>query len=50
MAAQPGQFQREQVPANVPIWRELYMGVDWLALRYSPVYFGLGVPRVMDRR
>lgn len=45
MSAQPGQFQREQTPANVPIWRELYMGVDWVALRYSPVYFGLGVPR-----
>ncbi len=44
MAARTVNFQREQTPANVPIWREVYMGVDWLALRYSPVYFGLGVP------
>lgn len=32
-------------PASVPIWGELFMGVDWLALHYSPVYCGMGVPR-----
>lgn len=32
-------------PANVPLWREALFGVDWLALRLSPVYYGIGVPR-----
>ncbi len=45
MTAEPNYFQKAQVPAAVPIWREGLMGVDWLALRYSPVYYGLGVPR-----
>jgi pimeloyl-ACP methyl ester carboxylesterase len=45
MAAQPGRFEREQRAAKVPLWRELYAGIDWVALRYSPVYYGLGVPR-----
>ena len=45
MSAQPYYFERDQKPAEVPIWREGLMGVDWLALRYSPVYYGWGVPR-----
>lgn len=32
-------------PAAVPLWREVLFGVDWLALRASPVYYGIGVPR-----
>jgi pimeloyl-ACP methyl ester carboxylesterase len=28
----------------VPLWREALVGVDWLALRLSPVYYGVGVP------
>ncbi len=32
-------------PAAVPLWREALVGVDWLALRASPVYYGVGVPR-----
>ncbi len=31
-------------PAAVPLWREALFGVDWLALRLSPVYYGFGVP------
>jgi len=31
-------------PAAVPLWREALVGVDWLALRLSPVYYGVGVP------
>jgi pimeloyl-ACP methyl ester carboxylesterase len=31
--------------ADVPLWREALFGVDWLALRLSPVYYGIGVPR-----
>lgn len=37
-------FDTQEGPAKVPIWRESLMGVDWLALHYSPVYYGLGVP------
>jgi pimeloyl-ACP methyl ester carboxylesterase len=33
------------VPSLTPIWRESLCGLDWLALRMSPVYFGWGVPR-----
>lgn len=28
-----------------PIWKETLWPVDWLSLRLSPVYYGLGVPR-----
>lgn len=31
--------------ADVPLWREALFGVDWLALRLSPIYYGIGVPR-----
>ncbi|HJR01962.1 MAG TPA: alpha/beta fold hydrolase [Methylomirabilota bacterium] len=40
----PG-FTRDQRPAPVPIWREGLAGLDWLALRTSPVFYGCGVPR-----
>ncbi len=36
---------REFRPAEVPLWREVLFGIDWLALRVSPVYYGFGVPR-----
>jgi pimeloyl-ACP methyl ester carboxylesterase len=32
-------------PADVPLWRESLFGVDWLSLRLSAVYYGIGVPR-----
>ena len=28
-----------------PLWRELFWGFEWLQLRSSPVYRGVGVPR-----
>ena len=31
-------------PAEVPLWREVLVGVDWLSLRLAPVYYGFGVP------
>lgn len=31
--------------ADVPLWREALFGIDWLSLRLSPVYYGIGVPR-----
>lgn len=38
-------FHRDQRAASRPIWREAFIGLDWFALRSSPVYYGLGVPR-----
>ena len=32
-------------PVAVPLWREALVGMDWLALRASPAYYGVGVPR-----
>jgi triacylglycerol lipase len=30
---------------EVPLWREALFGIDWLSLRLSPVYYGIGLPR-----
>jgi len=30
--------------APLPLWREAFLALDWLALRASPVYYGMGVP------
>ena len=35
----------EHQPYAVPIWRESLLGVDWVKLRSSPVYYGIGVPK-----
>lgn len=32
-------------PADLPIWRESLLGIDWVRLRSSSVYYGFGVPR-----
>ena len=29
---------------NLPLWREALLGVDWISLRLSPVFQGIGVP------
>ena len=29
----------------LPLWREAFLGIDWLSLRASAVYRGIGVPR-----
>ncbi|MBX9600301.1 MAG: alpha/beta fold hydrolase [Bryobacteraceae bacterium] len=34
--------EREAVP--LPIWTEALIGIEWLYLRSSPVYWGFGVP------
>ena len=41
----PGGFLKDQQSTERPLWREAFVGLDWLALRSSPVYYGLGVPR-----
>lgn len=38
-------FHKDESPAAVPIWREGLVGLEWLALRSSPVFYGRGVPR-----
>ncbi|MDX1382061.1 MAG: alpha/beta fold hydrolase [Thermoanaerobaculia bacterium] len=35
----------DRLPAAVPLWREGLAVVEWGLLRYSPVYWGVGVPR-----
>jgi triacylglycerol lipase len=45
MTQSSNSFNRERKPAARPIWRESFAGLDWMALRASPVYYGLGVPR-----
>lgn len=32
------------LPAATPIWREALFPLEWLALRASPVYWGIGIP------
>jgi pimeloyl-ACP methyl ester carboxylesterase len=45
MSATTFVFHPEKVESFRPIWREAFAGLDWLALKASPVYYGLGVPR-----
>jgi triacylglycerol lipase len=45
MSASSESFHRDQRAAQRPIWREAFVGLDWLALHASPVYYGWGVPR-----
>jgi pimeloyl-ACP methyl ester carboxylesterase len=37
-------FYRDQKSASRPIWRESFVGLDWIALHAAPVYYGLGIP------
>jgi pimeloyl-ACP methyl ester carboxylesterase len=45
LSATAGAIPTTFEPVEVPLWREALFGVDWLALRLSPVYYGVGVPR-----
>ena len=45
MSTYKNTFRKDQKAANRPIWRESFFGLEWTALRASPVYYGLGVPR-----
>ncbi len=33
-----------QASTTLPLWREAFLGIDWISLRMSPVFRGLGVP------
>lgn len=45
MSVSASTFHQDHRSAERPIWREALVGLDWLALRTSPVYYGLGVPK-----
>lgn len=45
MSATTFAFHPEKIAAARPIWREAFAGLDYWALKVSPVYYGLGVPR-----
>jgi triacylglycerol lipase len=45
MATVQNTFHKDMQSAERPIWLEALAGLDWVALRASPVYYGLGVPR-----
>jgi pimeloyl-ACP methyl ester carboxylesterase len=34
-----------QASTSLPLWREALLGMDWLSLRVSPVYRGIGIPK-----
>jgi triacylglycerol lipase len=45
MSTYTNTFRKDQRAAERPIWRESFVGLEWLSLRASPVFYGLGVPR-----
>ena len=45
MSTSPNLLHRDHKSASRPIWREAFVGLDWLALHAAPVYYGLGIPR-----
>jgi triacylglycerol lipase len=45
MSTSPEPFYRDMKSASRPIWLEALVGLDWVSLHASPVYYGLGVPR-----
>lgn len=40
-------YLEEEFQANstLPLWREAFLGIDWIALRMSPVFRGIGIPK-----
>jgi pimeloyl-ACP methyl ester carboxylesterase len=45
ISAYANSFRSDQKSALRPIWRESFVGLDWIALHAAPVYYGFGVPR-----
>lgn len=45
MASRNRPSEDEFASVPLPLWREVLIGIDWLALRASAVYRGFGVPR-----
>ena len=38
-------FVDEEQPVLLPLWKELFTGIDWVRLHSSLVYYGVGVPK-----
>lgn len=38
-------FDKDMKPFEVPLWMESLVGIDWLLLHISPLYYGFGVER-----
>lgn len=45
MATSASTFDKKIHSSSLPIWVESLIGVDWVMLHISPVYFGFGVPK-----
>lgn len=45
MASDPFDFLEKEKPVELPLWREVFYGVDWLRLRFSAAYYGVAVQR-----
>ncbi|MFL6215781.1 MAG: esterase/lipase family protein [Blastocatellia bacterium] len=45
MSTSADSFHKDYKPTPRPLWRESFVGLDWLALHASPVFYGWGVPR-----
>ena len=43
--SKPEEIRSDQSRDGRSLWTELLGGLEWVALRVSPVYYGLGVPR-----
>jgi pimeloyl-ACP methyl ester carboxylesterase len=43
--AQAYSVQEDREPVALPFWTEALVGLEWMGLRTSPVYYGYGVPR-----
>ena len=41
-------FQKDRRSVNVPLWREAFVGLDWMALHASPVYYGFEYVSMKD--
>lgn len=38
-------FVDEEEPVLLPLWREVFTGLDWMRLRADRVFYGFGVPK-----
>lgn len=45
MSTNSTSYYQDQKSTPRPIWRESFVGLDWLALHTAPVFYGLGIPR-----
>jgi pimeloyl-ACP methyl ester carboxylesterase len=45
MSTYPTPVHRDEKSASRPLWREAFLGLDWIALHAAPVFYGLGIPR-----